>query len=159
LAVTRRKDLHLTVIGDGRARPEFEALAASCGIAEQTVFAGQLAAGQSMRDALDRADLFVAPSRTEGLPRAMIEAMARGLPSIGSTAGGIPELLEPEDMVPPGDADALARKILDVVDDPERLQRMSACNLHRARDYLSETLAARRGEFYQTLKRVSCPEP
>ncbi len=157
LAKTGRKDLHLTVIGDGRERPQLEVLAGACGAAGQVTFTGQLPAGQAARQALDQADLYVVPSRQEGLPRAMIEAMARGLPCIGSTAGGIPELLEPEDLVPPGDAGALARKIVELIDDPERLRRASARNLERAGEFLAETLTARRREFYETLKRVSCP--
>lgn len=43
---------------------------------------------------LDKIDLYVQPSKTEGLPRALIEAMSRGLPAIGTDVGGIPELLE-----------------------------------------------------------------
>ena len=45
---------------------------------------------------LDGIDVYVQPSRTEGLPRALVEAMSRGLPCLGSQVGGIPELLEEE---------------------------------------------------------------
>jgi len=45
---------------------------------------------------LDTIDIYVQPSRQEGLPRALIEAMSRGLPAFGAKTGGIPELLEPE---------------------------------------------------------------
>ncbi len=115
-------------------------------------FRGQLASGEPIRDELDRADLFLLPSRQEGLPRAMIEAMARALPCIGSTVGGIPELLPPEDMVPPGDADALARKISEIVSDPQRMQRMSARNLERAGDFQEDVLRERRIEFYRYVR-------
>lgn len=47
-------------------------------------------------DWLDTIDIYVQPSRTEGLPRALVEAMSRGLPAFGANTGGIPELLEPE---------------------------------------------------------------
>jgi glycosyltransferase involved in cell wall biosynthesis len=82
----------------------------------------------------------------------MIEAMARALPCIGSTVGGIPELLPPEDMVPPGDADALARKISEIVSDPQRLQQMSARNLARAGDFQEDVLRERRIEFYRYVR-------
>jgi glycosyltransferase involved in cell wall biosynthesis len=108
-----------------------------------------------VRAALDHADLFVLPSRTEGLPRAMIEAMARALPCIGSTVGGIPELLPPEDLVPPGDAAALARKIREVVCDPDRMARMSARNLEQARQYREDALSGRRIAFYQRVREVT----
>ena len=101
---------------------------------------------------LDLADLFVLPSYQEGLPRAMVEAMARSLPCIGSTVGGIPELLQPEDMVPPGDAVALANKIREVVTDRDRMARMSARNLEKAKDYRNEVLQERRNEFYRYVR-------
>ena len=115
-------------------------------------FLGQLSAGEAVRALLDAADLFLLPSRTEGLPRAMIEAMARALPCIGSTVGGIPELLAPEDMVPPGDAGALARKIREVVTDPERMCLMSARNLEVAREYRDDLLRERRTAFYRHVR-------
>ena len=108
-------DLELVIVGDGKYRKDLQNLAQRLGVSERVSFRGMLPAGQAVRDELDAADLFVLPSRTEGLPRAMIEAMARGLPCIGSTVGGIPELLPPEDMVPPGDVSALAEKIREVI--------------------------------------------
>ena len=88
-------------------------------------FLGQLPAGEMVRAQLDKADLFILPSKTEGLPRALVEAMARALPCIGTTVGGIPELLPSEDLVPPGDVKALAETIEDVLRRPERLAKMS----------------------------------
>jgi glycosyltransferase involved in cell wall biosynthesis len=141
-------DLKLTIVGDGRHRKELEAQAAALGIKEQVCFLGQLASGPAVTTQLDRADLFVLPSHQEGLPRAMIEAMARGLPCIGSTVGGFPELLPPEDMVAPGDLTALARKISEVVINPERMAQMSARNLQKAKEYTEQMLHQRRFEFY-----------
>ena len=156
LAQIGRPDVLLTVVGDGRERSSLEALAASLGVSEQITFLGTLSAGRRVREALDAADLFVLPSRQEGLPRAMIEAMARSLPCIGSTAGGTPELLPPEDMVSPGDVDALARKILEFIDHPERMASAARRNLGLASDYLSPVLAARRKAFYCEFRRIGC---
>ncbi len=108
-----------------------------------------------MRQELDRADLFVLPSHQEGLPRAAIEAMARGLPCVGSTVGGFPELLPAEDLVPPGDAAALARKLREVVTDPDRLDRMAARNLGAAREYREDVLRPRRTAFYEHLRAAT----
>jgi glycosyltransferase involved in cell wall biosynthesis len=82
----------------------------------------------------------------------MVEAMARGLPCIGSTVGGIPELLPPEDLVPPNDVEALAQKIMEVVGDPERLARMSRRNWEKAKEYRNEVLQVRRVAFYKYVK-------
>lgn len=145
-------DLRLTLVGDGRHRPELEALAASLGLGERVTFAGQLANSAGVRTYLDRADLFVLPSHQEGLPRAMIEAMGRALPCIGSTAGGIPELLPASDMVPPGNVQALAARIREVVTDPVRMARMSDHSLEKSRDYSYSILRERRIAFYQHVK-------
>lgn len=145
-------NLRLILVGDGKHRSELEARSQACGIADRVCFLGQLSAGEAVRAELDRADLFILPSRQEGLPRAMVEAMARSLPCIGSTVGGIPELLQPEDMVPPGDAVALANKIREVVTDRDRLIRMSARNLEKAKDYRDEVLRERRNEFYRYVR-------
>jgi glycosyltransferase involved in cell wall biosynthesis len=145
-------DLRLSLVGDGKFRPALEQQAAEAGLGGRVRFLGQLPAGERVRAELDRADVFVLPSRHEGLPRAIVEAMARGLPCIASTVGGIPELLPESDMVPPGDTAALARKIREVIESPERMAAMSARNLQKAGEYMEAALAGRRTSFYQALK-------
>lgn len=145
-------NIEFVLVGDGQYREELETLARKLGIDKRVRFLGQLASGEAVRSQLDRADLFVLPSYQEGLPRAMLEAMARALPCIGSTVGGIPELLRAEDMVPPGDATALARKIRQVVTNPESMTRMSAYNLDKAKEYKNELLRQRRLLFYRCVR-------
>ncbi|MEG4486049.1 glycosyltransferase family 4 protein [Microcoleus sp. D2_18a_B4] len=148
-------DLKLTLIGDGKHRSELEARAKSLGIEERVSFLGQLAGGDAVMAQLDRADLFVLPSHQEGLPRAMVEAMGRALPCIGSTVGGIPELLPPEDMVPPGNVTALATKIRQVITEPDRMAKMSARNLETAKEYRDEILEKQRIEFYRHVREIT----
>ena len=146
-------DLKLTIVGDGKHRPELEAHVRKVGLEERVSFLGQIPAGEPVRHQFDQADLFVLPSRTEGLPRALLEAMARGLPCIASAVGGTGELLPAEDLVPPGDHAALARKICEVLSSPARMNDMARRNLERARDYRSEVLMERRRAFYAEVKR------
>jgi glycosyltransferase involved in cell wall biosynthesis len=148
LCVNQGLNLRLVMVGGGKYRPALEAQASTWGLKDRVCFLGQLPAGEAVRAQLDRADLFVLPSYQEGLPRAMLEAMARALPCIGSTVGGIPELLPEEDMVPPSDANALAEKISEVVNDPARMVRMSARNLVEAHEYRNSLLKERRDAFY-----------
>ena len=150
--VQKGLDLKVMLAGDGQYRPELEDRAAALGIRGRVVFLGHLPARDSVQAALDSADLFVLPSRQEGLPRAMVEAMARGLPCLGSAVGGIPELLPAEDLVTPGDVNSLASKIQEVVCDPARLARMSARNLHTAQGYREDSLRERRLDFYRTVR-------
>src|SRR5215217_3346231 len=145
----------LKLIGEGKYRAELEARVKALGLAKRVSFLGQLPGGEAVRMHLDQADLFVLPSRTDALPRAMIEAMARGLPCIGTTVGGIPELLPDEDMVPPNDAGALARKIQEVRGDPMRMIRMSARNIEKAKEYREEILHERRVSFYKHVRRTT----
>jgi len=154
VALCRRKHLSvdLTIIGDGRHRPEFERLAMNLGVAEHVQFRGALPAGQAVRDELDRADLFVLASKTEGIPRVLIEAMARGLPCIASAVGGVPELLPKEDLFHAADIDALAHKVEEMLEDSARMRHAAARNLMRARDFADCQLDARRRRFFEVLR-------
>ncbi|MFI7210102.1 glycosyltransferase family 4 protein [Micromonospora maritima] len=145
----------LVHVGDGRFRPQLEHLADRLGVAEQVTFAGILPTTEDVRRRLDAADLFAMPSRTEGLPRALIEAMARGLPAIASTVGGVPELLAAEDLVPPGDAEALATAIRTCLTDPGRMAAASARNLTRSRDFSAEFLTPRRTAYYRAVAEAT----
>jgi glycosyltransferase involved in cell wall biosynthesis len=154
--VNAGRDVELVLVGSGRYQLQVESRAVAHGLANRVQFRGQLTTPEAVRAELDQADLFVLPSRQEGLPRAMIEAMARGLPCLGSTVGGIPELLSAEDLVPPNDAPALADKICEVLADPSRMVRMSARNLEKSREYSDGALTNRRKAFYRHLR--ACTE-
>lgn len=148
-------DLELTIVGDGKHRAELERKVASLGLSGRIAFKGQIPSGSAVQKELDNAHLFVLPSRTEGLPRAMLEAMARALPCIGSTVGGIPELIPRQDMVPPGDVCALAQKIKNILSDPGRLARMSERSLRLARQYNADLMHHKRSIFLRELRAVT----
>jgi glycosyltransferase involved in cell wall biosynthesis len=145
----------ITIVGDGRHRTELEALAHARGLTDRIRFTGNLPPGNAVRAELDRADLFVLPSRTEGLPRALIEAMARALPSVATAVGGVPELLSADELVTPGDKSVLARKLQDVLTDPQRLAQLSEENLSKAREFHSDVLRPRRRQFYETVEEAT----
>jgi|CXWL01.1.fsa_nt_gi glycosyltransferase involved in cell wall biosynthesis len=145
----------VTIVGDGRYRAQLEELARTYGVAPQVCFAGKLPSGAAVRTQLDDSDLFVLPSRTEGLPRALLEAMARALPCVGSSVGGIPELLSPSELVTAGDSSALARKLQEVLTDPQRLARLSEENLSKAREFHRDVLRPRRRRFYEVVKEAT----
>ncbi len=148
-------NLKLTLIGDGKHRSQLAARVKSLGLEERVSFQGQLPSSDAVIEQLDRADLFILPSYQEGLPKAMVEAMARALPCIGSTVGGIPELLPPEDMVSPGNVRALATKIRQVITDPDRMAKMSARNLETAKQYQDGIIKKLRIEFYRYVREIT----
>jgi glycosyltransferase involved in cell wall biosynthesis len=158
-AVTGLPSVERTLVGDGRCRRALEARAERMGLTASVRFRGALPAGEPVRRALDDADLFVLPSRQEGLPRAMIEAMARGLPCLGSAVGGVGELLPQDCLVAAGDAQSLRAKILTFAADPARMAREAAGNLVRAREYHEDALRRRRRAFYAETARLARTGP
>ncbi|WP_229404374.1 glycosyltransferase [Micromonospora sp. NBRC 110038] len=154
-------DVRLVHLGTGRLQHQLEKLVADRGVIDRVTFAGWIQPGAPLRAKLDEADLFVMPSRTEGLPRALLDAMARALPAIGTNVGGIPELLPAEDLVDPDDPAALASAIAAMLAAPERMAAASARNLSRARQFSRTCLDPRRTAFYQavrdaTASRTAC---
>ncbi|NLX03259.1 MAG: glycosyltransferase [Syntrophomonadaceae bacterium] len=91
-------------------------------------------------------DIYIQPSLTEGLPRALIEAMSRGCPCIASNAGGIPELIEDEYIFKKGNVKDLIRILLSF--DKEKLQSQAIRNFKYSFNYKKEFLDQRRREFY-----------
>ena len=155
LCASRDLAFRLRFVGAGRYVEELRQKARRNGLQDRVQFVGQVPSAEAVRAVLDEADLFVLPSRSEGLPRAMIEAMARGLPCIGAKVGGIPELLAPEDLVRVNDVNDLAGKISEVLRSPRRLAQMSARNLDRARSYHEDVLRERRNRYYTHLRETT----
>jgi phosphatidylinositol alpha-1,6-mannosyltransferase len=140
-------DVKAHLLGGGRLLPQFEAMARDLGILQYVQFHGQVPAGKAVFEFLDSIDLFVMPSRVEGLPRAMLEAMARGCPCIGSAVGGIPELLAPEALVPPSDETQLAAAIRRFISDPDLSSRMIEHNIKMAHNFKPEALEEAQHRF------------
>ena len=147
--------LRVILVGEGVYRRQFEELAQKLGIADSVTFTGALPIGDKVFEVMDSADVFVHPSHADGLPRAIIEAMARGLPCIASNVGGIPELVGPDELIPPNDPVALADAILALLNDPLRMARISDENSRKAHEYSDEVLAPRRKEFYEHVRSVT----
>lgn len=134
--------INATVVhaGDGRHRGELVDLARRRGVSSAVRLPGAVSHTEAVKDLLDHSDIYLMPSRTEGMSRSLLEAMARGLPCIGSNVGGIPEILSSEDLVSADDPRALATKIIEVAGSSERLSAMSKRNLDTALEFSAERL-------------------
>ena len=134
----------LVIIGDGPLRGKLERLAQSCGVAESVQFLGAMAHAQALAR-MRRAAMLVLPSvrtvsgRVEGLGMVTLEAAATGLPVIGSALGGIPDVVEDGEtgfLVPERDPQALAARVLALLDDEALRRKLGAAARQRAaRDF------------------------
>lgn len=144
-------DAKLTIVGSGKYLLHLRELAEDLGLAGVVDFPGFIAQPDTLRDIVARGTLFVLPSLTEGMPRALIEAMAIGVPSIASRVGGVPELLSPSETFEPADIATMSSLIIDLHHDPERLRRLSREAVRATRQYghgaVEETAAAWRNSL------------
>lgn len=121
------------------------------GIEGQVTCPGFLSRTQ-LNEFLDKSDLFVLPTKAEGLPRVIIEAIAKGLPTITTPVSGNPELICGEYLVDFYDVDTLAQKIARLATDKAAYEDASKRNFEHSLQYEGSILQVRRDEFYQKLK-------
>ncbi len=152
---TRDKD-HFTlhILGPGDPKP-YQDKVNALGLSSHIHLDGIRESGKNVWEWLRDLDLYIQPSFQEGVPRAMIEAMAQGLPAIGSNAGGIPELISDDLIVKKGDAKMLADKIEKLLDDDELRTVQSHQNYETAKKYKNETLSKIRSEFWNNVKNAT----
>jgi glycosyltransferase involved in cell wall biosynthesis len=128
LAGLRHLPFTLDVVGDGPDRVALEAQAAAAGIADRVTFAGWVPR-ERMGEHFLAAAAFVLPSHIEGMPNAMLEAMAHGLPVVATDVPGNRDLVEHGRtglLVPPASAEALAAAIERVIGDAGLRARLGA---------------------------------
>ncbi len=128
--------LHLVLAGTGPGEGELRTLAAARGLTGRIEFPGWLR-GPALDVEYARASLFVLPSRTEGLPLALLEAMWHGVPCVATAVGGVPEILADGAgaLVPPQDAKALAAAMRVLLEDATRAATLGAAGAERARAF------------------------
>lgn len=149
-------NVSLRCIGDGSRRLFYEQMSEEYGIKEKVRFLGLFSDKMILRQELVNSDLMVFPSRAEGLPRVLIEAMAAGLPCLSTSVNGIPELLDPEYLFHPDDVDGFVFKILELLKRPSLLNEMSKKNIQKALEYRDNILQERRNIFYAKLRSIAC---
>jgi glycosyltransferase involved in cell wall biosynthesis len=151
LAAPRVPTAKLLLVGTGTMSDVARRLVAA--LPEQTDWVRQLSSPE-VAAALDESTLLVLPSRSEGMGRVVVEALARGRPVLGARVGGIPDLIEDGVsgvLVPPNDTGALADALVALLGDRSRVAALAA----RARDsavpwILSpEEFAARQAELVE----------
>lgn len=126
-----RKDgysVFLHIVGDGPEAEGLQKRVADVSLEERVIFHGFVPRGESLWSKYDEADLFVLPSYTEGFPRVVGEAMARGLPVVTTDVGGIPDLIDNGDngiLVEPGSPSRLSNEIKNILNNKQIYQKIS----------------------------------
>jgi len=119
-------DVRLVVVGDGHLRADLEKRAAELGLAARVTFTGW---SEDVRGHLADADALVLPSRSEGFPLTVVEAMLAGLPVVATAVGSVPEAVTDGEtglLVPKDDVGALAAALRRVAEDPALRTRLGA---------------------------------
>jgi glycosyltransferase involved in cell wall biosynthesis len=146
LALLERGRFELEIVGGGADEQVLHDLATRLGVAQDVRFLGPLSRAEVAKR-YRAADLFTLPSSAEAFGNVFAEALASGLPIVGSATGGIPDLVEHGSnglLVPPGDVHALARAIRYLADDPGLRTEMSSRNRAKAEATLEWAQVTRR---------------
>ncbi len=151
--------LELILVGDGELRSALQQTADSLGIADAVTFAGHLTPSE-VRTHLARADVFVlsavvtAEGRRDGIPVALMEAMATGVPVVSCRVAGIPELVLDEVtglLADPGDVEGLATRLARAATDHAlRLRLIAAARTHVEAHFDLRRSATRMKELFET---------
>lgn len=138
------------LIGDGE-QSYLKSMAKQCNVVDEVKFLGSQPHDKVIQW-LDSIDIYIQPSLTEGLPRALIEAMSRGLPAIGSDAGGIPELLDKECIIV--NISKNIESISNVLEmfDQDYMEIQARRNFIESKKYEKCKLENRRKEFYKVFR-------
>lgn len=123
---TRKPDARFVIVGEGPLGEKLKALAASYGLNDLVLFAGQRSDIPELMAAMD---IYIITSKREGLPLSLIEAMMSGKPVVATAVGGIPDTISHEAegvLVPPGDTGAIAEAVLSLAGDAARRERLAA---------------------------------
>lgn len=148
-------NIYLKFIGSGSIEDEFKLYADKIGISDKVEFTGQLFGYKAVQQALITSDIFLFPTRSEGLPRSLIEAMANGLACISSPVDGIKELLPSRYLVDYNDVNKLVKVTEELVRDIDKRHSVAKINYETSKKYEASILNKCRDEFYKKLYKLA----
>ena len=147
-------NIELIFVGDGPLLGTIKDLSTKYDISENIHCLGSLPSGASIFSFIDSLDIYIQFSKTEGLPRAMLEAMTRGCTVISSNVGGIGELLPNDMLIESRDIKALANKISWILNNPKRMKNTTLENINISKEYLASSLSEKRSVFFDKVNKL-----
>jgi L-malate glycosyltransferase len=139
----------LIMIGDGPERMDAENESRELGVDTDVRFLGRI---DSVASLLQGSDLFILPSQTESFGLAALEAMACGSPVVASRAGGLPEVIDDGVngiLEPVGSVEAMGRRAVELLRDPERHGAMREAAVTKARHFSADRVVPMYEAFYR----------
>ncbi len=149
------EDAELAIVGGGALEAELKAHVENASLQDVVRFLGPMPNAEAMAE-VAKSGVFVLPSLGEGLGIVLLEAQALGVPVIGTEVGGIPDVIEHEKtglLVPPSDAEALAKAIVRLLTEPGLSDRLAAGAQERLAKFDWDKIAERYAELYGELGR------
>ncbi len=148
----RGQDLYLILAGEGHLRDELASAAQHRGLADRVHFLGEV---RELAPLFGAMNIYVHPSRTEGLGTSIADAFSAGVPVVATRTGGIPELVREGQsgyLALPGDVESLTGALARALADPrERVRRAELAQAIHAQRFTAETMAAATVEVYREL--------
>jgi L-malate glycosyltransferase len=147
--IQRAMPATLVMIGDGPERVDAENEARELGVSHDVRFLGRL---DSVASLLQASDLFILPSQTESFGLAALEAMACGAPVVASRAGGLTEVIDDGVngiLEPVGSVEAMGRRAVELMRDPERHAAMRAAAIAKAQEFSADRIVPMYEAFYE----------
>jgi glycosyltransferase involved in cell wall biosynthesis len=145
-------DTNLIIVGKGHLQASLEDQASKLGL-ENVIFTG-FVSDSLLKQAYAASDLFVLPSYAEIQPLVLLEALAMGLPAIGTNVGGVPEMIiEGQNgyVLEPGDHEGLAERTIRILNDDKLRQEFSRNSLRMARSHDIDKSADKLERLYSKL--------
>ncbi len=148
LTLKSHPDCRLQLIGDGDLEQEIRQYAKDLGVGEKVCFLGNQT---DVYPFLQAADIFLLPSKFEGMPMTIIEAMGTGLPIVATAVGGVPDMLENKKsgMLVSGDPGEISRAVCELLESEDLRQRLGNAAKEKAKQFSAAYMASAYSEVYK----------
>lgn len=147
--------IELRLIGEGKKKEEFEQLAKRLGLEKEVLFLGKISSRETLFQQLKESDIFLLPSKLEGLPRVIIEALSASLPVIASDVNGNSELVQSELLVKNFQVSQYVERVELLIGNAAFYNQISKENYKKSLEFLPANLDPKRKFFFEQLSVLS----